>query len=186
MWLNRFWSIARLVWEQQPRIQGAAADARRCPLTLLLCLIESSRGSLPATSTTDIPGCERSQETKTQPCPIRQRQAAKVGSVEFRSGVAEATSRFWTEYHSGACFLSRIDPKLDRVANEKTCCGEILFRGVRFSFAPHRHNCVRRRGALWCTSGMCQPRAISHRRCTMVQMGWRSIESLLQHLERGL
>jgi len=32
--------------------------------------------------------------------------SGEVGSVEFRSGVAEATSRFWTEHHSGACSLS--------------------------------------------------------------------------------
>ena len=64
----------------------------------------SSRGSLPATSTTDIPGREWSQGTKTQPCPMRQRQAAEVGSAESRSRVAEATSRFSTEYYSGACF----------------------------------------------------------------------------------
>jgi hypothetical protein len=57
-------------------------------------------------------------------------------------------------------FLSRIDPKLDLGANEKTCYGEILFQGVRFSFAPHRHDCVSRRGAL----GARHARASSRRR----------------------
>ena len=56
-------------------------------------------------------------------------------------------------------FSLSIDPKLDCVANEKTCCGEILFRGVRLSFAPHRHNCVSRRGALGCASRMRRQRS---------------------------
>jgi hypothetical protein len=77
---------------------------------------------------------------------MRQRQAAKVGPVEFRSGVAETISRVWNEYCSGACFLSRIDPKLDRAADEKTCSRQILFRGIRLSSAPRRHDCVNRRG----------------------------------------
>jgi hypothetical protein len=134
--------------------ETAIADSgrsRRCPMLsthIAPVFYRSSRGSLPATSTTDIPGHERSQGTKTQQCPMRQRQAAEVWSAESRSGVAEATSRFSTEYYSGACFLSRIDQKLDRGANEKTCCGQILFRGVRFSFAPHRHDCVSRGGVL--------------------------------------
>ena len=75
---------------------------------------------------------------------------AKVLPFKFQSGVAEATSRFWTEYNSGACCLSRIDPKRDRVANEKTCCGKVLFQGVRLSFVPHWHDCVRCR----CASGV--------------------------------
>ena len=74
--------------------------------------------------------------------------SGEVGSVEFRSGVAEGTSRFWTEHHSGACLLSRIDPKLDRAADEKTFYRKILFRDVRFSSAPRRHDRVSRRGAL--------------------------------------
>jgi hypothetical protein len=144
----------------------AIADSgrsRRCPMLstdIAPVFYRSSRGSLPATSTTDILGRERSQGTKTRPCPMRQRQAAEVWSAESRSGVAEATSRFSTEYYSGACFLSRIATRLDRAANEKTCCGEILFRGVRFSFAPHRHDCVSRRGAL----GARHARASSGRR----------------------
>jgi hypothetical protein len=39
--------IAELVREQQSRIQGAAADARCCPLTLLLCFIKAVAPAFP-------------------------------------------------------------------------------------------------------------------------------------------
>jgi hypothetical protein len=128
----------------------AIADSgrsRRCPMLstdIAPVFYRSNRGSPPATSTTGIPGRERSQGTKTQPCPMRQRQAVKVRSIEFRSGVAEATFRSWTAYYSGACFLSRIDPKPDRAADEKTRSRKLLFRDVRLAFAPHRHDRVGR------------------------------------------
>jgi hypothetical protein len=54
MRLNKVWAgsqrsrrIARLVREKQTRIQGAAADARCGPLTLLLCFIEAIEVAFP-------------------------------------------------------------------------------------------------------------------------------------------
>lgn len=96
----------------------------------------SNKGSLPATRTTDIPGRERSRGIKTQRYRMRLPQAAKVGSIEFRSLIAEAISRFWTEYHCGTCFISHVDPKRVLVVSEKTCCGTIIFREARFLLAP--------------------------------------------------
>lgn len=141
--------IARIVRKKQARSQGAAADTRGST-DIAPVFYRSSRGNLLAIRTTDIPEREQFQQTKKQPCPRQQPQGAKVLPFEFQSGVAEATSRFSTEYNSGACCLSRIDPKRDRVANEETCCGKVLFQGVRLSFVPHWHDCVSCR----CASGV--------------------------------
>jgi hypothetical protein len=106
MWLNRFWSIARLVWDQQPRIQGEAADARCCPLTLLLCFTEAVEVAFPRQAPRIFLGVNgrRGQRRSQAQCDSGKRR--KSGQSNSRSGVAEGTSRFWTEYYSGACFLS--------------------------------------------------------------------------------
>lgn len=59
---------------------------------------------------------------------MRQPQAMKVLPFELWSGVAEASWCLRIEQGSGACFLSRIDTKRDRIAVEKTCRGNVLFQ----------------------------------------------------------
>jgi len=58
------------------RIKRTAVDARRCPLTLPM-FYGGNRDRLPATSTTDIPEREPSQETKKQTYWMRRRQRRK-------------------------------------------------------------------------------------------------------------
>ena len=96
--------IARLVREKQTRIQGAAAAMLSTDTALAFC--KSNRGSLPATSTMDIPEHEQSQGANKQPCPMRPPQSAKAQPFEFRSGTA-ATWRFWIEWDSAASFFPR-------------------------------------------------------------------------------
>ena len=137
--------IARSIWEKQARIQGAATDARCCPLTLLLCFIEAIEVAFPRQApriflSVNSPGGQGNSDTQCTGCNRR-----KSGCSNSDLELSKRFDCFGLNRILGHVF-SRIDTRLDCFAEQKTWRENVLFQLSGLSFVRSWNDCVRAPG----------------------------------------